>query len=155
MAFAFLVAVSAGALALPIAAVMDPVVREVGLNAVVSTLFATLDQSFHYGEPGLGFALLGEAFWAILVAVCAAPLALAALVGEIAGVRGVVWYAGASGVLAAASPWILRATHGLARSAKASPLEIRIALLFFLTGALTGAVYWLLAAPRERPVPPA
>ncbi|MEK4033768.1 hypothetical protein WOA01_12635 [Methylocystis sp. IM2] len=29
--------------------------------------------------------------------------------------------------------------------------EGRIALLFFLTGALTGAIYWLIAAPPPAP----
>jgi hypothetical protein len=31
-----------------------------------------------------------------------------------------------------------------------SDAEGRLALLFFLTGALTGALYWLLAAPSPR-----
>ena len=76
-----------------------------------------------------------------------APLALAALIGEIAGARSWSWYVGVTGFLAAASPWIARATRGLAQAHRPSPLEMRIAALFFLTGALTGWIYWLIARP--------
>jgi hypothetical protein len=31
-----------------------------------------------------------------------------------------------------------------------SEAEGRLAILFFLTGALTGAIYWLIAAPPSR-----
>ena len=43
-----------------------------------------------------------------------------------------------------------RAARGLERAHSIDPIESRIALLFFLTGAVTGAVYWLIAGPRER-----
>jgi hypothetical protein len=68
------------------------------------------------------------------------------LIGEIAGARSLVWYSGVSAALAGASPWIARAAMGLDRAREASPLELRIALLFFLTGAVAGAIYWLIAA---------
>jgi hypothetical protein len=150
MCFGFLIAASAGALFLPLAALFDPLVRQVGLEAAASGFFAILDEGAREGDPASGIATLGAVFWAILVAVCAAPLAFAALVGEIAGIRSWAWYVGVSGFLAAASPWIARATQGLTRTAHASPLEVRIALLFFLTGATTGAIYWLIAAGERR-----
>ena len=132
MSFGFIVAASAGALFLPLAALFDPIVREVGFDTAASGLFAALDDE---GDPTAGFAALGFVFWSILIAVCALPLAVAALIGEIAGARKWVWYVGVSGFLAAASPWIARATRGLAQAHRASPLELRIAALFFLTGA--------------------
>jgi hypothetical protein len=144
MSVGFVVAASAGALLLPIAALFDPIVREAGFNAAASGLFAALDDE---GDPTAGVAALGFVFWSILIAVCAAPLAVAALVGEIAGTRKWVWYVGVSGFLAAASPWIARATRGLAGAHRASPLELRIATLFFFTGAMTGWIYWLIARP--------
>lgn len=150
MIFAFLVAASAGALFLPLAALFDPLVREVGFEAAASGFFAVLDQAAREGDPASGVAALGAVFWVILIAVCVAPLAFAALLGELAAIRNWAWYVGVSGFLAAASPWIARATRGLARSAHASPLEIRIALLFFLTGASTGAIYWLIAVRHAR-----
>ena len=144
MSFGFIIAASAGALFLPIAALFDPIVREVGFDAAASGLFTALDDA---GDPTAGFAALGFVFWSILIAVCALPLAVAALIGEIAGARKWVWYVGVSGFLAAASPWIARATRGLADAHRASPLELRIATLFFLTGATTGWIYWLIARP--------
>ena len=145
MSFGFIVAASVGALFLPLAALFDPVVREVGLDALASGFFAAFDDEMRQGDPAVGVAALGFVFWSILIAVCALPLAVSALIGEIAGVRSWIWYVAASGFLAAASPWIARATHGLARGRHASPLELRIAALFFLTGAVTGWVYWLIA----------
>ncbi len=148
MSFGFVVAASVGALFLPLAALFDPVVREVGLDAAASGFFAALDDAMQDGDPAVGVAVLGFVFWSILIAVCALPLAVSALIGEIAGVRSWVWYVAASGFLAAASPWIARATRGLAQAHRASPLELRIAALFFLTGAVTGWIYWLIARPR-------
>ncbi len=145
MSFGFVVAASAGALFLPFAALFDPVVREVGLDAAASGFFSALDEAMRDGDPSTSVAALGLVFWSILIAVCALPLAVSALIGEIAGARGWIWYVGASGFLAAASPWIARATRGLTRAHHASPLELRIAALFFLTGALTGWIYWLIA----------
>lgn len=144
----FIVAASVGALFLPLAALFDPVMREVGLDAAASGFFAVLDDAAPEVDPTAGVAALGFVFWSILIAVCALPLAVAALIGEIAGAREWVWYVGVSGFLAAASPWIARATRGLAQAHRASPLELRIAVLFFLTGALTGWIYWRIARPR-------
>jgi hypothetical protein len=143
--FAFLIAASAGALLLPLAVLFDPVLREIGLNAVGSALSAAMDDA----SPESA-AVLGRVLWAVPVAVCAAPLAFTVLLGEIAGMRSLAWYGGASGALAAASPWILRASRGLPGAVHASPLELRVAVLFFVIGGLTGAVYWLIAARGAR-----
>lgn len=146
MSFGFLVAVCIGAMFLPLAALFDPMVRDVGIRAATSGLFTFLDRTMRDGDPSSGFAALGFVFSAVLIAVCALPVAISGLIGQIARVRGWFWYVGASGFLAAASPWIARATRGLDRAQHASPLELRIALLFFLTGAMAGWVYWLIAA---------
>jgi hypothetical protein len=74
-----------------------------------------------------------------------------ALVGEVAGVRAYTWYAGATALIAAAAPTILRAARGGGRLAEASPAEGRFALLFFLAGALTGTIYWLIAVRGRQP----
>ncbi|KAF2990919.1 hypothetical protein OGR47_12560 [Methylocystis sp. MJC1] len=155
MAFGFVIAVGVGALFLLISAFFDPVTREAGLASVTAGLFAVLDEAFGEGDPGQAFATLGFVIWAVVVAVCCAPLAVAALVGEAAGARSIVWYSGVSGVLAGASPWIARASKGLERAHKVSEAEARLALLFFLTGALTGAIYWLIAAPARKEAAPA
>lgn len=148
MAFGFLIAVGAGAIFLIVSALFDPATREAGFMAAMSGIFAFLEEDVRGGGLNDPFTTFGFIVWAIIVATCAAPLAIAALIGEIAGARSLIWYSGVSATLAGASPWIARAAMGLDRAREASPLEMRIALLFFLTGALAGAIYWLIAAPR-------
>lgn len=156
--FAFVIAAACGAIFLAVAALLDPGTREAGFDAALAGLFAIIDESVLDGRPEGAFAAFVFVMQAIVVAVCVAPLAVAALIGELAGVRAWVWYAGASALLAAASPWIARAARGLDRVDRVSPLEGRIALLFFLTGTVAGTVYWLIAGrngPAGRGGPPA
>jgi NADH:ubiquinone oxidoreductase subunit 6 (subunit J) len=77
------------------------------------------------------------------------PPLLIAVISEVLGMRSLVWYAGAVGVLTAAVPWILR---GAARVG--SPLELHVSLVLGLTGAVAGLIYWAIAG-REvgRPRP--
>jgi len=147
MAFGFVLAVGVGAIFLIVSAIFDSTTREAGFAAAMSGIFALIEEDASAGDLQNPVATFGFVLWAIIIATCAAPLAVAALIGEIAGARALLWYSGVSATLAGASPWIARAAKHLDRAREASPLEIRIALLFFLTGALTGAVYWLIAAP--------
>lgn len=150
MAFGFLLAVGASAIFLLVASLLDPATREAGFEAALSGLFAFIDEDMRAGELNDPLAKFGVFLWAIVIATCVAPLAVAALIGEIAGARSLLWYSGMSATLAGASPWIIRAAKGLDRARDANPLELRIALLFFLTGAVSGAIYWLVAAPSGR-----
>ena len=72
------------------------------------------------------------------------PLVVVALVGEVARVGAGLWYLIGTGSLAAAMPFILRASL---RTGALAPngTEQRFLLLFFLTGALGGSLYWLVA----------
>jgi hypothetical protein len=149
--FSFVFAASAGALLLPLLALFDPAIRDAGFEATMAGVFSVIDEAFADGAPEAAFAALGHVLWVILIATCVAPLAVAALIGELAHVRAWTWYAGATALLAAAAPWIARAAHGLDRARRISPLEGRIALLLFLTGVLTGTVYWLLAGRSAPP----
>ncbi|MGD9545800.1 MAG: hypothetical protein AB7F41_16920 [Methylocystis sp.] len=146
MVFAFILAVGVGAVFLILAALLDPAIRDAGFTVAISGIFAFIEEDARAGASD-PLATFGFILWAIMIATCVAPLALAALIGEIAGARSLLWSSGVSATLAGASPWIVRAAKGLDRAREASPLEIRIALLFFLTGALTGAMYWWIAAP--------
>jgi len=146
--FAFLIASCAGVLALTLAVLFDPATRDTGLVAAIDGMFYIIDEAMRNGDP----ANLIDAFFAgaraIAIAVCVAPLAFAVVIGTVMGLREPVWYAGVSGVLAGASPWIARAAMGLDKAHEATPIETRIALLFFLTGVFTGGLYWLIAAPK-------
>jgi hypothetical protein len=154
MAFGFVLAVGAGAIFLIVSALFDSATREAGFAAAMSGIFALIEEDASAGGLEDPLTTFGFIVWAIIIATCAAPLAVAALIGEIAGARSLLWYSGVSATLAGASPWIARAAKGLDRAREASPLEIRIALLFFLTGALTGVIYWLIAAPRSARLSP-
>lgn len=147
MTFGFVIASGVGGLFLVLSALFDPATREAGLAPVIAGLFAIIDEALMDGDPERAAAALGFILWAVVIGTCVAPLAVAALIGEAAGARSLVWYAGLSGVLAGASPWIARAAKGLERAQSVNEAESRLALLFFLTGALTGAIYWLIAAP--------
>lgn len=151
MIFGFLIASGVGAIFLVVSALFDPTTRDAGFVAVMSGLFAALDEAATDGDPAQAVSALSFILWAVVVATCAAPLAVAALIGEAAGARSLVWYSGVSGLLAGASPWIARAARGLDRAQSITDMEGRLALLFFLTGALTGAIYWLIAAPKTTP----
>jgi hypothetical protein len=146
IAFGFLLAVGAGAIFLLVASVLDPAMREAGFEAGLSGLYAFFDEEMRAGEFNDPLATFGIIVWAIVIGTCVAPLAVAALIGEIAGARSLLWYSGVSATLAGASPWIARAAKGLERAQDANPLEVRISLLFFLTGAVSGAIYWLIAS---------
>jgi hypothetical protein len=146
--FAFLTASCSGVLALAFALIFYPTVRESGLAAAVNGFFYILDEAIRTGDPTNLVDPFFAAARAIAIAVCLAPLAFAALIGETMGLRQLAWYAGVSGVLAGASPWIARAAMGLDQAREATTIETRIALLFFTTGAFTGALYWLIAVPK-------
>lgn len=149
--FGFTVAVSAALVVLPIALLLDPATRRAGAAFVQFGLF-------HLAEAGLddssafAAAELARFLWSAVIVVCVLPLALTALLGAAARVHALAWYAGATGVIAAAAPWIARAAFGGMRAVGASAAELRFALVFFLTGAASGLVFWLIAgrAASER-----
>lgn len=148
IAFGFLIASGSGVLALVIAALLDPATLETGLIVAMNGIFYIFDEAMKSGDPGDTIAALFDGARAIAIAVCIAPLALAVTIGEAVDARQPIWYAGVSGVLAGASPWIARAALGLDKAREATPVETRLALLFFLTGVFTGALYWLIAVPK-------
>ncbi|HMK88045.1 MAG TPA: hypothetical protein VK446_00215 [Methylocystis sp.] len=150
MAFGFVLAAGAGAALLPILTLLDPVLRDVGVEAAISAAFAFFDDVGDPEAAAAGFHAFADLLWAATLAVCVAPLALVALIGLAAHQRGWLWHAGGCGFLAAAAPWIARAAHASPRAHAATALELRLAALFFLTGVVTGTVYWLIAARGAR-----
>jgi hypothetical protein len=144
---ALAVAVAAGLVFLPIAALVDPVTRAAAAAFSACGIFALLVASFSWIGPERAGGAFLFALWTIAVTICVAPVLVVALVGEVAGIASGLWYVGATGLLAAGLPWIVRARHlGQAGAdAAAAEVEGRLALVFFLTGALSGFIYWLIA----------
>jgi CDP-diglyceride synthetase len=143
---ALVVAVAAAIIFLPLAALVDPTTREIGATLSGFAVLALLNTLFDAGPaPALdGVAL---AFQTAILSICAVPIIITALIGELAKVRSWIWYAIATGSLAAALPFVMRLS--LATQTSPSPLrqsaEMRFSLLFFLTGVLAGLIYWSIA----------
>ncbi len=149
----FAIAVGVGSVFLVVASLFDSATRAAGFVATMNGIFLIVEEALGDGAPEDAFLALAAAARAVLVAVCVAPLAMVALIGEAAGARTLVWYSGGCGLLAAAAPWIARAARGLEVSRIGSPVEARFALLFFLTGVVSGAICWLITAPAKDAAP--
>jgi hypothetical protein len=149
--FGLVVAIAAALIVLPVAAVVDPVTREAGAAFAHFALFALADSSLD-GSSAFAAAELARFLWTVLVAVCVIPLVLTVLIGAVAGVHSLLWYAGATGCVAALSPWVARAAFHSAKAVSASPVELRFAAVFFATGAAAGLVFWVLAGRNRGPV---
>ena len=142
--FATVVATGAALVFVPVAALVDPVMRAAGL-ALTQYAILTLDADYAVRPAGLDFAMLARFVWLAAVTVCAFPVFVVGLIGEIARVRALLWYAGATGFVAASAPWLLRAMLHLPRASDYNSAELRFALVFFFGGLTSGSVYWLLA----------
>jgi len=142
--FALALAIAAGALFLLVAAVADPLFGNI-VAVVLETgwwsLFDALVDADGGGLPRLdgAFAAAGKIAFALLVLP---PLAVA-LVSEAIGARSFVWQIGATALITGAMPFLAR---GVGRAP--SPEEMHIAFVLFLAGAVSGAVYWLIAGRR-------
>lgn len=147
VAFSLAIAGAVAMLFLPIATAVDPVLRKIAfsmrpedLNGLIVLLFDP--------EAFAGLAIGALAFlWAAMLVICFVPVTIAGVLGEAVATRSLAWYAGASGLLAGAMPWIVRAARD-ARPRNDSliqTIELRFALIFFLTGMAAGVIYWLAA----------
>ncbi|KMO11628.1 hypothetical protein [Methylobacterium platani] len=137
---ALLMAIACGAVALAVGVAMDPALRDIlgqlglsGLEAVLSDL-----AEGYAPDPGMveGALSLGRAVL-LLVAV---PPVLNAVVGEVLGWRALAWYGGATGLLTALLPWLMRGAGGPAGAG-----EGRVTAILFCAGGIAGLVYWLAA----------
>ena len=139
--------VAGGVIALPVLAILDPVTREAGLVMFTTGIGALIDSDIEPEDAAASLLLL---LHGVTLAICVAPLGVAALLGELARLRSWFWYACCSGGLAAAMPFLLRLWTGLDRRMTTSEpttatAESRFLLLFFFVGLITGSIYWLIA----------
>ena len=140
-------AAGVAAVSIPFLAFLDPLVREAILARLMGTLFTAL------GAPPASpqaAALLMQLMHLSTLAICIAPVVLAALIGELARFRSWLWYACCSGILAAAMPfdphpWSEADGDAAAHEATAMMLELRFMLLFFIVGLIAGTIYWVIA----------
>ncbi|MGO9673256.1 MAG: hypothetical protein ACLPSF_03645 [Methylocella sp.] len=147
--FGLTVAIAAALVVLPIACLVDPATRQAGA-AFAHFAFFSLANPDLAESPAFAAAELARFLWTVVVAVCVIPLAMTVLIGAAARAHSLIWYAGGTGFIAALAPWVARAAFGSAKAVSASPAELRFAFVFFLTGAVSGFVFWLLAGREAR-----
>jgi hypothetical protein len=80
------------------------------------------------------------AFMALASAVILLPPVIVAAVGEVGRTGSYVWYGGGAGVLTAAIAWL-----GHPRGTAGPDDGTAVLLLLFLTGVVSGLVYWAVA----------
>ncbi|MBF9232983.1 hypothetical protein [Microvirga alba] len=149
--FALLIAIGASSFFLFIASIIDPVMANLTGETLFVGFWGFFDAIFSSDDPGSVVADALSDVGRLIFTLLVFPALLVAIVGEVIRARSYLWYAGATGVLTAAVPWILR---GSARVA--SPGELHVSLVLGLTGAVAGFVYWLIAgrdtgADRQAP----
>lgn len=147
--FGIAIGIAAALAVLPVAALLDPVTREAGF-ALAEVAFSGLTRLDPDDLSVADAAGLVHFAWTAVMAICVMPLVFAVLFGEIAKVRSFLWYAGATGFIAASTPWLIRGAFHTQRATSASPEELRFALIFFFTGLVSGAVFWFVAGGSER-----
>jgi hypothetical protein len=143
--FSMVIAVGVGLAFLPVALLIDPTTRDASFALIQFGLLALSEADFEGSLSADQLIVLPRLAWTAVMAICVVPLIAVASIGEIARVRSLFWYAGATGFIAASAPWILREMLHLHRATNASPAELRFALVFFVSGLVSGSVYWLLA----------
>lgn len=131
---------SAGTVFLAVGGLAVPATRELAADLTFGSLFAAVAALFAADAPDRVWLAVAVAFWTLTAALLLLPPLVAAVAGELAGARSFVWYAGLSGGLTAAIAWIGHAGgHG------PNPAETKLLTLLFLTGAVAGLVYWMVA----------
>ncbi|MGH6812462.1 MAG: hypothetical protein ACREDM_08985 [Methylocella sp.] len=143
--FAMAVAIGAGLVFLPVATLADPVTRAAGFALIQFAVWTLADAEIADGLNGGGLAALIHLVWMAVVTICVVPVVAVASIGEVARVRALFWYGGATGLAAASAPWLIRAGLHLPQAAGYNFAELRFALVFFVAGLISGSVYWLLA----------
>ncbi len=138
--FALLIAIGVSSTFFLIASMIDPVMAMLTGDTLFVGFWSLIDAVFSSEDPGPIVADAMLSVGRIVFTLLILPPLLIALVSEVLGMRSLLWYAAASGVLTAAVPWILR---GAARVN--NPAELHVSLVLALTGAVAGFVYWAIA----------
>ena len=147
-------AVPAGGVTLLVGAFAEPSARDLLVSGGIALLDAIFTEASQGGAPELLAGSVAFGLWALTMTIVVAPPAFTALIGEVVGTRSFVWYGGACGLTTALLPWLMRSRGTVA--GLAGP-EGRLTALLFLSGAVAGLVYWLIAgrsAGRGPPAPP-
>jgi hypothetical protein len=139
-----LLAISAGFVTLGLGILIEPAARGLVADLGLAGLDAFLSDLWYESPAEFEAAGLFVGLWALSAALLIVPPAFVALIGEIAGLRSLVWYGLGTGLLTAALPWLGRGGEDWSERAMLGA-EARLTTLLFLTGAAAGLTYWLVA----------
>jgi hypothetical protein len=138
--------VAVALVALPLLLVFDSLKSETNWLSIFMDLAETAYDDLDSEDATSGLAGF---VWIAAFAICVLPVTAMALIGELGRLRTARWYIIGSGLIAALMPWLARAILNLEEVGQVTPLEARLALLFFVSGAAGGLVYWFVAGLRE------
>ncbi len=124
-------AMAAGLVFLAIGGLIVPATRELAADVSLGGIFALLSALAGSDAPDRLWSAVALAFWTLAAALIVVPPLVAAIVGEVAGLRSFVWYGGSAGVLTAAIAWL-----GHAASHGPDPPTTKLLLLLFLPAQL-------------------
>jgi hypothetical protein len=151
-----ILAIAASFIFLVVAGLAEPAGRKVLEGIGWLFLIAIHSDAMRGDPPGSYIVLATRIVWWATLAVVVAPILITALIGEVARLNSFIFYVCAPAILMACLPWLARnartAGGSSIRDAAAHSLgvqvnEARLALLLFLSGALSGFIYWAVARP--------
>lgn len=134
---------------LPLAVIFDPLVQQVASHVPTDHWFDILWDLFSEENPDETIVTVIQLLWTVGVLVCILPITVTALIGTGTRASSFIFYAGVSGALAAAIPWLLRSSRLGERALHPSSAEAHLTVILFLTGAFAGTIFWLVAARSE------
>jgi nitrate reductase NapE component len=143
--FGLVIAPAVGLLVLPVLVLVDPVTRGASYALAEVVLQLLGEAEFDPSAAAEADAFLGF-LYAAIIAIGFFPIILVAAFGALGKLRSWTFLAGATGTVTAAMPWVLRSAYHLPRTGAASTMEMRFALVLFLTGIVVGSVFWFVSA---------
>ena len=126
---------AAAMLFLPFAIVVDPLVQSAASHVPADHWFDIFQNLLSENDPEEAVATIVQLLWTIGMLVCVLPRHHHGPDRRRrARAHSYVFYAGLTGVLAAAAPWILRASRFADRGGQMTSAEAHLTLILFLTG---------------------
>jgi hypothetical protein len=152
---ALILAIPAGTVTLAVGVIMEPTAHELIARVGIALIDVLFTEAIGDGAADLVVRDVIFGLWLLSLILLIAPVGLVGLIGETIGSHSFLFYSGLTGLATAAIPWLMRG--GFVQT-PAIQAELRLTAILFLTGAVSGLVYWAIAgrtAGPQREAPPA
>lgn len=133
-------AITAGALFMAVAGLVVPATRELAADISLGPILLSLMGMANGDSPDRVWSVVALTFWILAVAILVVPPVVTAVAGAFGGWRSSTFYGAATGLVAAAIAFL-----GHPAGERPDGAETKVLLLVFLTGAVSGLVYWAVA----------